>query len=104
MRKIKTILLVSVAVVALMQPVRAAVRSGDPVSVSTKDDNLFVVKTDRKFKGAHIEILFSNGDFVTAQKMDGRKIIIDFGDMKEGSYIIRVSKGDQVKQFQYEKR
>jgi hypothetical protein len=36
--------------------------------------------------------------------MEGRKMIIDFGDMKEGSYIIRISKGDQVKQFQYEKR
>jgi hypothetical protein len=103
MRKLKTILFVSVAVVALMQPLRAAVGGGEPVSVSTKN-NFFVVKADRKFKGANIEILSSKGDLVTTQVMEGRKMIIDFGDMQEGSYTIRISKGDKVREFQYEKR
>ena len=87
-----------------MQPARAAVMSGDPVSVSAKDKNLFVVKTDRKFRGASIEILSSGGERVTVQQMTGKKMVIDFGDVEQGLYIIRVSKGNTVKEFQFEKR
>lgn len=90
------------AVVALMQPARAAA-SEHPVSVS-KEKNLFVVKADRKFKGANIVIFSSTGERITSQTMEGRKMVIDFGDVKEGIYTIRISKGSQIKEFQFEKR
>lgn len=104
MKRIEIILLISVAAVVLMQPAGAAVMSGDPVSVSAKDKNLFVVKTDRKFRGANIEIFSSNGERVTVQQMTGKKVVIYFGDVEQGVYTIRVSKGETVKEFQFEKR
>jgi hypothetical protein len=104
MRKLKRILLIGVAVLALTQTSGATGKSEEPTSVRSKYKNLFVFKTDRKFKGAQVEVLSSDGARVTSQTLEKRKMIIDFCDVKQGSYTIRISKGDRVKEFQYEKK
>jgi hypothetical protein len=40
---------------------------------------------------------------LTTQLLRKKKVIIDFTDVKDGYYIIRVSKGSKVKEFQFVK-
>lgn len=72
--------------------------------VSSKYKNLFVFKAEKKFVGATVEILSSKGEVVTAQTLQKRKMIIDFCDVKYGTYTIRISKDKKVKEFKYEKK
>jgi hypothetical protein len=105
MKKIKiTLIGVAVLVIILTHSISgsAATREGE-LPVTGKYKNLFVFKADRNFVGGKVEVLYSNGDVVTAQTLQKRKMIIDFGDVKHGSYTIRISKGDRVKEFQYNK-
>jgi hypothetical protein len=69
-----------------------------------RDKNLFVFKADRKLVGAKVEILQSNGSMIAEQILERRKLVIDFNEMKSGSYTIRVVKGIHVKEFSYVKR
>ncbi|HEY3429249.1 MAG TPA: hypothetical protein VGK39_01150 [Cyclobacteriaceae bacterium] len=72
--------------------------------VSSKYKNLFVLKTGREYAGGRVEVYYSNGDLVTAQKLGKRKMIIDFCDTKFGEYTIRVVKGEKVQEFRYVKK
>ena len=104
MKKYRKFLLIGVAVLVMMQPVFAA-RNNDPVvMVPSKHKNLFVLKADRKFIGAKVEIVQLNGDVLSRQMLNRRKMIIDFGDVAEGSYVIRVSKNGRVEEFHYDKK
>ena len=77
-------------------------REGDPAS--PKHKNLFVVKADRVFVGANVQVFYSNGNLITAQKLQKKKMIIDFEDAKKGTYTIRVTKGNKTKEFEYIKK
>ena len=72
--------------------------------VGSKYKNLFVFKTERKLVGAKVEVLSENGEVVTSQVLQKRKMIIDFCDVRYGTYTIRVTKGDNVKEYQYTKK
>lgn len=72
--------------------------------VSTRYQNLFVFKVDKRFSSADVEICYSNGDVVAHQLLQKRKMIINFCDVKPGNYTIKVKKGDQVEEFQYIKK
>jgi hypothetical protein len=74
---------------------------GDPDS---KDKSLFVLKTDRKFIGARVEIIQPNGSIIAEQILQKRKMIIDFDDVKSGSYTIRLVKGDKKQEFTFDKK
>ena len=83
----------------------AGVTSKEEVEVvPSKYKNLFVFKTEKKFIGADVEVFYSNGDKVTVQRLQKKKMIIDFCDAKFGTYTIRVKKGDNVQEFQYVKK
>ena len=75
---------------------------GDPVA--PKHKSLFVVKADREFVGANVQVFYSNGNLITAQKLQKKKMIIDFEDAKMGTYTIRVTKGGKTKEFEYIKK
>jgi hypothetical protein len=66
-----------------------------------KDRNLFVFKAEKKMIGAKVEIIQLNGGLIAEQILQTRKLVIDFDEMKSGTYIIRVVKGTQVKEFNY---
>jgi hypothetical protein len=77
------------------------VRKGDPDS---KDKSLFVLKADKKFVGARVEIIQPNGSIIAEQILQKRKMIIDFDDVKSGSYTIRLVKGEKIQEFTYDKK
>jgi hypothetical protein len=68
-----------------------------------KDKNLFVFKADKAFIGAKVEVLQANGSMIAEQILQRRKLVIDFNEMRSGSYTIRVVKGTKVKEFNYVK-
>ena len=70
----------------------------------TKNKSLFVYKTQRKFVGAMVEVYTSNGDLLTAQNLQKRKLIIDFGTAIKDTYTIRVVKGNEIREFHFVKR
>ena len=77
----------------------------NPVDVKeVKEKNLVVFKATKKLIGASVEVIHSSGDVVTAQILAKRKMIIDFSDVKEGSYTIRITKGKQTEEFAYAKK
>jgi hypothetical protein len=69
-----------------------------------KNKNLFVVKADKKFLGAKVEVLYGAGEVITEQKLLKRKIMIDFDDVRIGTYTVRITKGKDVKEYQYLKK
>lgn len=71
---------------------------------SSKNKNLMVFKTDKKMVGARVEILQANGSLVAEQILHKKKLLIDFNNMREGSYRIRISKGSKVQEFTFEKK
>lgn len=99
--KVSLILIVAVltevAVIAKDKP-----REVEPGAVKNK--NLFVFKADKKLIGAKIEIVQPDGNIISEQLLMKRKMIIDFDNMKEEAYTIRLKKGDVVKEFQFKKK
>jgi hypothetical protein len=71
-------------------------------SVSIKED-LFILKTSRKFKGADVELVAANGFLVSSQKLMYRKMVIDFKKMPKGTYMVRVRKNQMLKEFTFRK-
>jgi hypothetical protein len=71
--------------------------------VKTKNKNLFVLRVNKDYDGATVEVFYASGEVVLSQKLKKKKVIIDFCNSKTGAYTIRVVKGDMRKEFQYEK-
>jgi hypothetical protein len=63
--------------------------------------NLFVLKAQKKFKGARVEVFEADGDLITSQNLQKRKMVIDFGNRKNGTYVIRVTLGALSQEFRY---
>ena len=76
----------------------------DEVKSDNPRKNLFIYRAEKKFQGAKVEILGVNGEVLTQQHMRNRKVIIDFRDVRFGTYTIRVSKGDHTQEFTYTKK
>ena len=72
--------------------------------VSSKYKNLFIFKAKKKFVGATVEIYSSNGEMVTSQHLQKRKMIINFCDVRYDTYIIRIAKGNNIQEFKYVKK
>ncbi|MBX2960946.1 MAG: hypothetical protein KF687_00455 [Cyclobacteriaceae bacterium] len=72
--------------------------------IDSKYRNLFMFKADRKFIGASVEVYYANGDLITIQQLEKRKMIIDFCDVKFGEYTIRLKKGNDVQEYHYVKK
>jgi hypothetical protein len=54
--------------------------------------------------GTQIEIFTSNGKLLTAQTTYKKEMAIDFCDARLGVYTVRVTKGDNSKDFHYVKK
>ena len=77
----------------------------DPEVQLIKSDlkNLFTFKVDKELVGAKVEMVYSNGDVVTIEKLEKRKMLIDFCDVKLGDYTVKISKDGFSKKFEVSK-
>ena len=55
-------------------------------------------------KDATVEVHSAAGDLVTSQKLTSKKMIIDFKNVKFGTYTIQVKKNGAVQEFNYDKK
>jgi cytochrome oxidase Cu insertion factor (SCO1/SenC/PrrC family) len=95
------IIVLAIALLVMALSVTASPKNEGVSTVKSKHNSLFVLKTDKKFIGATVEVVSSKGDVVTSHTMEKRKLIIDFKYVQQGAYTIRVTKGSEVKQFNY---
>ncbi len=103
----KTLVNFVIASAILFGSVAAAQATSPDEAVDVLDSrhkNLFMFKADRKFLGASVEVYYANGDLVTSQKLEKRKMIIDFCDVKFGEYTIRLKKGKEIQEYHYVKK
>ena len=70
-------------------------------AVKSKHNSLLVLKTDKQFLGATVEIVSSKGTVITSHTLEKKKLFIDFKGVAQGSYTVRITKGDQVKEINY---
>lgn len=95
------IIVLAIALLVMVLSVSASEKNEGVSAVKSKHNSLFVLKTDKKFKGATVEILSSKGELVTSHTVEKRKLIIDFKYVQQGAYTIRLTKGTEVRQFNY---
>lgn len=74
---------------------------GTSGSNKSKEKSLFILKTNKKFIGARVEIFQANGALIAAQHLEKKKVVIDFSEVRKGSYTIRVSKGQEKQEYLY---
>ena len=80
----------------------AMVMTGELNAQSRSD--LFVFRTQKKLLGAKVEIFSDEGELLTTHTVQKRKMIVDFRDATSGTYTIKVSKGELVREFQYTRK
>jgi hypothetical protein len=97
------ILILAVAFYLIMQSANATSTYAGSGTIRIKDKTTFVFKTDKKFVGAIVQVVFENGDVIASKQLEKRKLVIDFNDVKPGAYTIRITKGKRVEEFYYEK-
>ena len=78
----------------------------EPVVVvePSKQKKLFVLKTEKRFAGAQVEVYNSRGELMTSQSLKKRKMVVDFGQAKFDTYTIRIIKGQARQEFKYIKK
>lgn len=91
----------SIALVIVLMAGVFTVKAGpeDP-----KGKDVFVVKTEKKYIGAKVQVFNAAGELLATQTLKTRKMVIDFGDVKLGTYTIRLSKDSKTKEFYFEKK
>ncbi|MDH4089953.1 MAG: hypothetical protein OEV24_05780 [Cyclobacteriaceae bacterium] len=97
------ILITILATLFSLSAANALTPAGHFASGKSKD-SLFVLRAEKKFVGAIVEIYASTGELVTSKSLNKRKMIIDFGSVMKDTYTIVVVKGDEKQEFQYEKK
>ena len=97
--------ILTVSLVLISATLMAAPAHSDSVSVvETNKKTLFVFKINDDMKGGEVTVIHSSGEVVTSMEMNKKKIVIDFCDVKFGSYTIKVMKnGKEVESFTYNK-
>lgn len=62
-----------------------------------------MVKITKALQGAEVFVYHSSGDLVTIERLNKKKLIIDFKDARYGSYIILVKKNQFTEEYTYKK-
>src|SRR5260221_4762018 len=98
----------SLLLTILLCTLTATVATSDPSEsrvemVKSKDKNVLVLKMDKKFIGANIEVLTATRDCVICQKATGRRTNINLRRVEAGSYTVKIEKDELIKEFQFKK-
>src|SRR5687768_1709473 len=85
-----------------------AATAGEPTGkwepAGSKNKNLMVFKADKKMIGAKVEIFQQDGAIIAEQILRKKKLLIDFATLKEGSYTVRITKGEMHQEFKFDKK
>jgi hypothetical protein len=79
-------------------------KDNTPAPLNNKANSLFIIKAEKSFLGATVEIFHAGGDLLASQQLERRKVVIDFGSVQYGTYTIRLTKGDKIQEYHFEKK
>lgn len=100
MKKIVRMLFVSLLIISSLNASAEGIDAIRP----PKSKNIFTLKTAKYFVGAQVEVYNSRGELISAQSLQKRKMVIDFGETLFGTYTIRIVKGAVIQEFKYVKK
>ncbi|QSE97835.1 hypothetical protein [Fulvivirga lutea] len=71
--------------------------------IDTEYKNILKFKVDKELIGATIILSYSNGDIVTKEVLERKRLVIDFCDVKSGEYTVEIKKGNYKKDISISK-
>ena len=95
------IIVLAIALLVMALSASAAPKNEGVNAIKSKHNSLFVLKTNRKFVGATVEVVSSRGTMISSQRLAKRTMSIDFKSVEQGSYTVRIKKGNEVRVFNY---
>lgn len=101
------VVMLIVASVVFATPAAAFKNGSDTARVTvtpTLYKDLLIVKANKEYRGAAIEVHDSTGAVVASSHIFKKKTIIDFYDIPSGNYRICVVKSNRTIQFNYTKK
>jgi len=72
--------------------------------IKTNDKNLFVLNLDKKFMGAHVEVVAANGECVIFQKARGRRMNIVLSHADPGTYTVNIEMNGAIERLEFVKK
>lgn len=104
MKSSKIILTIILLTLTLTSSIKVMARNDEEFKGTTNKKNIFTFKTDRELVGAQVEVFYSNGELLTTHKLLKKKMVIDFGEGRLGTYTIRLTKGNSAKEYHFIKK
>ena len=98
------VMLMVLASAVFAAPVKVKKDTSEVTLTPTHYKDLLILKVDKSFMGAVVEVHDSNGKIVATRELHKKKMIVDFFEIPYGSYTICVLKNSQKKEFNYTKR
>lgn len=68
------------------------------------EKNVFAIKVGSQWRGANMEVTNEFGEVILQEKLNKKRMKVDFNDMKAGTYTIKISKNESQEQFKYERK
>lgn len=99
----KTFITLSTAMLLVIGSLTMAAPVKSEMTTLTQE-GMFILKASRKYKGAEVEVISSSGYLVTSQKLSKRKFVIDFKNVRKGTYRVIVKKGTIQEEFKFVKK
>ena len=66
------------------------------VRAHQSDRDTYSFRTDRKLIGAELEVYSTTGEKIVTRKLRGRRVAVDFSQVRFGEYIIRITATGRV--------
>ena len=93
--------LTKLIVLLLLANIPALAETMDTVKTSSGSKNELVMKLEKEFLGATVEVIAADGKILAVNSLQRRKLVIVFAEQKVGSYLVRFTKGTLKQEFTY---
>jgi hypothetical protein len=70
-------------------------------TVRTGSRNELVMKLEKEFLGARVEVIAADGKILAVNSLQRRRLVIVFAEPQIGSYLVRFTKGSLKQEFMY---
>jgi hypothetical protein len=91
------------ALALLMSAAAFASKPENPVKVVSKKLDVVYFKVSCEFIGGSMAVYDQNGKMIHTERVNDRKVIVDFYAEPSGSYTIRVKKGEITEDIVFDK-
>lgn len=72
--------------------------------IDSNEKNVFTLKVGSQWRGAKVEVISESGGVIIQDKLNKKRMKIDFNNVKPGTYIVKISKNESQEKFNYERR